>query len=175
MRLLSLPYERSRNSLMVLSLAHLPVPVTLVSSHGHSTESQPIDIDKSQQLTQRLSSRKALVIAASQVTAPPTFELQLRRSQPEVTIVALTEGSSAATAAITKEDKDGNESGKKRIDERFADNSDGIDWSYVPLYCKPVATQKQRKSWVHRYSYRVVLIKDPDHLFFACCYCHQHK
>jgi hypothetical protein len=45
----------------------------------------------------------------------------------------------------------------------------------LPLYCKPVATQKQRKSWVYRYGYRVALIKDPDRLFFVCRYCHQHK
>jgi hypothetical protein len=99
----------------------------------------------------------------------------LRESQPEAAIVAPTEGSSAATATITEDDEDGNKDNDKRLNKRFADNFDGIDWSRLLLYCKPVATQKQRKSWIYRYSYRVALIKDPDRLFFVCRYCHQHK
>jgi hypothetical protein len=142
---------------------------------ARGTELQPINIDKSQQLPQRLSPRKALAIAASQATEPPTFESQLRESQLEAAIVAPTEGSSAATVAITEDNEDGNEDGNKSLDERFADNFEGIDWPCLPLYCKPVATQKQRKSWVYRYGYRVALIKDPDRLFFVCRYCHQHK
>ncbi|PZD22084.1 hypothetical protein A1F97_11385, partial [Pyrenophora tritici-repentis] len=59
--------------------------------------------------TQRLSPRKALATVASQATEPPTFESQLRESQPKAAIVALTEGSSAATVAIIKDDEDGNE------------------------------------------------------------------
>jgi hypothetical protein len=58
-------------------------------------------------------------------------------------------GSSAATAAITEDDEDGNEDNDKRLDKRFADNFDGIDWSRLPLYCKHVATQKQHKSWIY--------------------------
>jgi hypothetical protein len=142
---------------------------------ARSTASQPIDIDKSQQLPHRLSPRKALAIAASRATEPPTFESQLRESQLEAAIIAPTEGSSAAAVTIPEDDEDGNENGNKGLDERFADNFDDIDWSRLPLYCKPVATQKQRKSWVYRYGYRVALIKDPDRLFFVCRYCHQHK
>ena len=123
-------------------------------------------------LPQRLSPRKDLTIAASQATEPPTFESQLRESQLKAAIVALTEGSSAATVATTEDDEDGNEDGTKGLDKRFADNFNDIDWSRLPLYCKPVATQKQRKSWVYRYGYRVALIKDPDRLFFVCRYCH---
>lgn len=142
---------------------------------ARDTESQPIDIDKSHQLAQRLSPRKALAITTSQATEPPTFESQLRESQPEAAIVVPTEGSSVATGAITEDDEDGNEDSDKLLDERFADNFDGIDWSRLPLYCKPVATQKQRKSWIYSYGYRVALIKDPDRLFFVCRYYHQHK
>ena len=47
---------------------------------ARGTESQPIDVDKSQQPAQRLSLRKALATAASQATKPPTFESQLRES-----------------------------------------------------------------------------------------------
>jgi hypothetical protein len=142
---------------------------------ARGTKSQPFNIDESHQLPQRLSPRKALAIAASQATEPPTFESQFRESQPEAAIVAPAEGSSAATVAITEEDEDSSEDCNKGLDERFADNFDGIDWARLPLYCKPVATQKQRKSWVYRYGYRVALIKDPDRLFFVCRYCHQHK
>jgi hypothetical protein len=99
----------------------------------------------------------------------------LRESQLEAAIVAPTEGSSAATVAITEDDEDGNEDSKKGLDERFADNFNDMNYSRLPLYCKPVATQKQRKSWICCYGYRVVLIKDPDRLFFVCRYCHQHK
>ena len=94
---------------------------------ARGTESQPIDIGKSQQPAQRLSPRKALAITTSQATEPPTFESQLRESQPEAAIVAPTEGSSAATAAITEDNEDSNEDSDKRLDERFADNFDGID------------------------------------------------
>jgi hypothetical protein len=93
---------------------------------ARDTESQP-DIDKSQQLPQRLSPRKAQAIAASQVTEPSTFESQLRESQLEAAIVAPTEGSSAATVAITEDDEDGNEDSNKGLDERFADNFNHID------------------------------------------------
>ncbi|KAI1666506.1 hypothetical protein L13192_08750 [Pyrenophora tritici-repentis] len=77
--------------------------------------------------TQRLSPRKALATVASQATEPPTFESQLRESQPKAAIVALTEGSSAATVAIIEDDEDGNEDRDKGLDDRFADNFDGID------------------------------------------------
>ncbi|KAI2476913.1 hypothetical protein Ptr902_02755 [Pyrenophora tritici-repentis] len=75
----------------------------------------------------RLSPRKALATVASQATEPPTFESQLRESQPKAAIVALTEGSSAATVAIIKDDEDGNEDRDKGLDDRFADNFNGID------------------------------------------------
>ncbi|PZC88702.1 hypothetical protein A1F95_10779 [Pyrenophora tritici-repentis] len=94
---------------------------------ARSTESQPIHINKSQQPAQRLSPRKALATVASQATEPPTFESQLRESQPKAAIVALTEGSSAATVAIIEDDEDGNEDRDKGLDDRFADNFDGID------------------------------------------------
>jgi len=138
---------------------------------ARSTKSQPINVDESQQLSQRPSPRKALAIAVSQTTEPPTFESQLRESQPEAAVIAPTEGSSAATIAITEANEDGYED----LDKRFADNFEGIDWSRLPLYCKPVATQKQRKSWIYRYGYRVALIKDPNRVFFVCRYCHQRK
>jgi hypothetical protein len=40
---------------------------------------------------------------------------------------------------------------------------------------KPVANQKQPKSWIYRHGYRVALLKLPKRKFFVCKYCHQHK
>ncbi|KAF1958217.1 hypothetical protein CC80DRAFT_546455 [Byssothecium circinans] len=92
-----------------------------------SSSSPPSTGDQSASLPQRLSLRKALAIAASQATKPPTFESQLRESQLEAAIVAPTEGSSAATVATTKDDEDGNKDSNTGLDERFADNFDDID------------------------------------------------
>ena len=51
----------------------------------------------------------------------------MRESQLKAAIVAPTEGSSAATVAITEDDEDNNEDGNKGLDERFADSFDDID------------------------------------------------
>jgi hypothetical protein len=42
-------------------------------------------------------------------------------------------------------------------------------------YMKPLSSQKSRKSWIYRYSYRVTLLKDPSKLYFVCRYCYEHK
>jgi hypothetical protein len=94
---------------------------------ARGTKSQPFNIDKSHQLPQRLSPRKALAIAASQATKPPTFKSQFRESQPKAAIVAPAEGSSAATVAITEEDEDSSEDCNKGLNKRFADNFNSID------------------------------------------------
>jgi hypothetical protein len=70
----------------------------------------------------------------------------LRESQIEAAIVAPTEGSKAATVAIPEDDHQSSD--EDTFDERFADNFEGIDWARLPQYMKPLATQKQRKSWV---------------------------
>jgi hypothetical protein len=138
------------------------------------TESQPVDVDASQLSSQRLSPRKAIAAshateATANTTAPLTFESQLRESQPQDTIVAA-EGSKAATVATAKDDN-----ALEDFGAAFADNFNGIDWSRLPRYMKPLATQKQKKSWVYLHGYRVVLRKQPDYIFFVCRYCHAHK
>lgn len=40
---------------------------------------------------------------------------------------------------------------------------------------KPLVTQKHKKSWIYRYSFRVVHIKEPNRTFFVCRYCHARK
>ncbi|KAF2830926.1 hypothetical protein CC86DRAFT_464121 [Ophiobolus disseminans] len=138
------------------------------------TESQPVRVDALQLFYQRLSPRKA--IAASQATeatanttVPLTFESQLRESQPQDTIVA-TKGSKPATVATAK-DNDALED----FDAAFANDFNVIDWLRLPRHMKPLATQKQKKSWVYLHGYCVVLRKQPDRVFFVCRYCHDHK
>jgi hypothetical protein len=131
-----------------------------VPSRG--TVRQPIVLDTQQSLL-RLSPRKALVKAAQTVN----FESQLRESQAEDAIVVPAKGSEAATAA------------KGAIDEGFdthlEDDFEGIDWTRLPQYMKPLASVRTKRSWVYRYGWRVVLIKDPDRIFFVCRHCHKHK
>jgi hypothetical protein len=93
----------------------------------------------------------------------------LRESQVEAAIVAPTKGSKAATVA-TVEDDDQN-SDEDAFDKRFADNFEGIDWARLSQFTKPLATQKQRKSWVYRYGYRVTMLKTPTSKWFVCKYC----
>jgi hypothetical protein len=40
---------------------------------------------------------------------------------------------------------------------------------------RPLASVRTKRSWVYRYGWWVALIKDPDRIFFVCCYCHEHK
>jgi hypothetical protein len=51
----------------------------------------------------------------------------LRESQLEAAIVVLTKGSSAATVAITKDDKNSNKDSNKSLKKRFANNFNNID------------------------------------------------
>ncbi|KAI1670732.1 hypothetical protein L13192_06248 [Pyrenophora tritici-repentis] len=110
------------------------------ASRGTGSESQPVLIDDSQQaLPLRVSPRKAL--AATQAEAAETFEAEIRESQA---IVAPTEGSKAATVA-SAEDNDASDEG---FDERFVDDFEGIDWSRLPRFQKPLRALKQKKSWI---------------------------
>ncbi|KAI1663207.1 hypothetical protein L13192_12750, partial [Pyrenophora tritici-repentis] len=137
------------------------------ASRGTGSESQPVLIDDSQQaLPLRVSPRKAL--AATQAEAAETFEAEIRESQA---IVAPTEGSKAATVA-SAEDNDASDEG---FDERFVDDFEGIDWSRLPRFQKPLRTLKQKKSWVFQHGYRVASCNNLSRTFFICKYCHQHK
>jgi hypothetical protein len=91
-------------------------------------------------------------------SATQTFESQLRDSQAEAVITPPTEGSSAATITITEA---GDEAGRDLFDGCFADNFNGIDWTRLPGFMRPLATQKQKKSYIYRHGYRVALICNP--------------
>ncbi|KAI1684529.1 hypothetical protein KJE20_04813 [Pyrenophora tritici-repentis] len=132
-----------------------------------STASQPIIIETQSSLS-RLSPRKALV-EASRAT---NFESQLRESQAKDAIVAPAEGSEEATAALSKA---ADEATDKGFDAHLKDSFENINWSRLPQYIKPLASQRHRKSWIYRYSYRVALLKNPARLYFVCRYCHEHK
>lgn len=146
------------------------VPNKRVKVAARGTSTRPAKVENSQQLSQRLSPRKALG-TASQPSEAPTFESQLRESQLEGAIAASTEGSKAVTVA-TAEDSN---SGGKGFDEHLTDDYNGIDWTRLPKYMKPLATQRGKKSWVYQHGYRVALHKDPSRIFFICRICHQRK
>jgi hypothetical protein len=129
-----------------------------------SQPSQPSQLPRSQSLLSfRPSPRKAL--AASQATeapnlpTPPVFEALLRQARDEADIVAPIANSEVATAATEEIAGDAD-----AFEERFADNFSGIDWQRLRGYCKPVATKKQRKSWIYRYGYRVTSLSDSSRL-----------
>ncbi|KAI1522933.1 hypothetical protein A1F97_10015 [Pyrenophora tritici-repentis] len=124
-----------------------------------STASQPIIIETQSSLS-RLSPRKALV-EASRAT---NFESQLRESQAKDAIVAPAEGSEEATAALSKA---ADEATDKGFDAHLKDSFENINWSRLPQYIKPLASQRHRKSWIYRYSYRVALLKNPARLYFT--------
>jgi hypothetical protein len=108
---------------------------------------------------------------ATQATAASTFESRLRDTQAADTLIAPTEGSKAATVA-TVEDNIAVEEG---FDALFEDSFEGIDFLRLPKYMKPLATQKQKKSWVYQHGYRVALRNNPSRILFVCRYCHQRK
>ena len=107
----------------------------------------------------RPSPRKAL--AASQATETPSsptlpvFEALLREARDEADIVAPVADSEVATAATDEIAGDAD-----AFKERFADDFSGINWQRLRGYCEPVATRRQRKSWIYRYGYRVTSLSD---------------
>jgi hypothetical protein len=96
----------------------------------------------------------------------------LRDARADIELATPTKGSSAATIATAEAvDKADEES----FDARFADNFEGIDWLRLPSFIRPVATQKQKKSWIYRHGYRVALMRDHTKIWFVCKCCHEHK
>jgi hypothetical protein len=88
-----------------------------------STASQPIEVESQR----RASPRQALIEASSQAILPtlppPTFESRVRESQPKAAIEAPVKASKVAIIASDAEES----SNDNTLDERFADNFDGID------------------------------------------------
>ncbi|KAF1936320.1 hypothetical protein EJ02DRAFT_298222, partial [Clathrospora elynae] len=100
------------------------------------------------------------------------FELQFCKLQAEGIIVAPAEGSNAATVASLAAAKEAVDNG---FDTHLEDNFEGINWTRLLQYIKPLASVQTKRSWVYCYSWRVALIKDPGCIFFVCYYCHEHK
>jgi hypothetical protein len=96
-----------------------------------------------------------------------------RESQAEDAIIAPEEGSEEATVASSQDAPE--ELADKGFDAHLEDNFDGIDWTRLPKYMKPVAESRQRKSWIYLYGFRVALLKDPNRIYFVCRYCHERK
>lgn len=109
-----------------------------------------------------------VLLEASQAT---TFESQLRDSRPEAEIVAPADGSEEATIASSNVADEAAE----RLDQNFEDNYDSIDWLRLPRFTKPLTTSRRKPSWIYQHGYRVVLLTDPEQVFWVCRYCHIHK
>jgi hypothetical protein len=104
---------------------------------------------------------------------PNSFESQLRETQLEHAIEAPINGGSEAAVATTIHDDNTSDGG---FDEDQMDDFDGIDWLRLPLYCKPLASQTARKSWVYRHGYRVTSLASKGKLvYFVCRYCHSRR
>jgi hypothetical protein len=122
-------------------------------TRGTGTNTQPLELADTQQsssiipapkLPQRQSPCKALADAASQATEQHPFESQLLlNAVPNEAIVPPIEGSNTATVASTAND---NREVDSSFDERFLDNFDGIDWSRLSRFCKPLRSQKRQKA-----------------------------
>jgi hypothetical protein len=82
------------------------------------------------------------------------------------------EGSSRAATEGTNEVV---ESEDEELDEEFVDDFEGIDWTRLPRFTKPLRTLKRTKSWVFQHGYRVALLRNPQRTYFVCKYCHQRK
>jgi hypothetical protein len=95
-----------------------------------------------------------------------TYESRLRNTHQPKDIVA-TEGSRAATVA-TADGDDTDDEDTVAEDSALSDDFDGIDWSRLPKYMKPLMTSKFKKSWIYKHSYRVALRSNPEQLFFIC-------
>jgi hypothetical protein len=134
-------------------------PTKRLCKADKGSPSQPITIDRG---TQPLSPCQAIA-AASQGT---DFETQVRDAVPEAAIVAPLEGSEAATIGTTEAAISGDDDEDEEIDMHLQDNFEGIDWSRLKKYCKPPRTQKQKKSWVYKHGYRVVLRNNIEKIFF---------
>jgi hypothetical protein len=133
---------------------------------------QPISFDDDTQQSSRPTSPCRAIAAASQATKTIDFESQLRNAIPEAAIAAPIKGSEAATAATTVIAESDDE---EEFDAEMSDNFEGINWTRLKKYCKPLRTQKRTKSWVYKWGYRVALLKDMSRIYWICRDCHQRK
>jgi hypothetical protein len=102
-----------------------------------------------------------------------TFESRLRNTQQPKNIVATTDSQPATVAMANGENKD--DKNTVAEDSALSDNFDGIDWSRLPKYMKPLTTSKFKKSWVYKHSYRIALRSNPEKLFFISHVCFKSK
>ena len=97
--------------------------------------------------SQRLSSPRQALAAASQATEPvQTFESQLLESQPEAEIAAPTEGSVAGTVATTNARDNDRDDGEDTDNGEDSNNFNSINWDRLKGFIKPLATQRRVKS-----------------------------
>jgi hypothetical protein len=140
---------------------------------SRGTASYPIEVDAiATQITFQSSPYEALLEDASQATEPTRDESSPPLSALDNVGVESVDGTDAATASTNEPLAD---HAPDDLDSRFADDFDGINWSALPFYAKPLRTLKHKKSWVFQHGYRVALLKDLSRTFWVCRYCHQHN
>ena len=108
----------------------------------------------------------------------PTFEARIRESRDKDTITAPPEGSERATAAASEapdDDEDDEDEEFEEFDGHLKDKDEGIDWSRLKKFQKPLTTHKYRKSWVYKYGYRVVERHNPRRVHWVCHWCFKHR
>jgi hypothetical protein len=122
--------------------------------------SQPIELPKTQPdappppLLSNIPAKVAVNLLVGQVIGAPKrpWELQLLESQPAIAASAV--ASKAVTVTTVEEDSGEELSG---FDARFVDDFEGINWSKLRRFEKPLRTLTGKKSWVFKHSYRVAL------------------
>jgi hypothetical protein len=121
------------------------------NKRARGSASQPITVNSQLSLPPPppplCAPRPSILQALVNASEASNFESRLRESQPEDSIVAPTEGSEQATvasseAALEAEDDEA----FKAFNAHLKDNFNGLEWSRLPKYMKPVTTHQQRKS-----------------------------
>jgi hypothetical protein len=79
--------------------------------------------------------------ALATASQAPTFEARIRESRPVDTIFAPAEGSEQATTAASKAPEDEEDEEIEAFDAHLMDNYNGLDWTRLKKYMKPLATQ----------------------------------
>lgn len=137
------------------------------NKRAKGTASQPIHVD-SQAPTASLDLSPPPILNAFQAlvtgSQAPTFEARIRESRDKDTITAPPEGSERAAAAASEapdDNEDDEDEEFEEFDSHLKDKYEGIDWSRLKKFQKPLTTHKYRKSWVYKYGYCVVERHNP--------------
>lgn len=158
------PNLRRKGKQGLLNKATASATRLAVALDSQSTQGPP-ETQSSQSFETELQDLNAAFNATPSRTLTPSYALTLStQSTPAQAAIA---PSIALSASV--------ETSVDAFEERFLDNFDGIIWSRLPEYTKPMRTQKHKKSTLYELGYRVALRADPSRIFFVCRHCHLHR